>query len=74
MKEQLGEGFSPESVVVNPDYHDIAHVATGFYRENRTWHIILTKGDFQRVAEIHFSERDANEFISKVGESLAGVK
>jgi hypothetical protein len=71
LKGQKQETFHPESIVINPDNHAIAYVFIEF--RERTLHIILNAYYGQHVTVIYFSKRDANEFSSKVGESLAGV-
>jgi hypothetical protein len=61
-----------ESLIVNPDYHDIDTVILSSIAKG-SWDITLSNTTEGRVAVIHFSERDAHEFSNKVGESLAGL-
>jgi hypothetical protein len=72
LKEQKGKGFNPKTTILNPGEHTLDRILTGFsqYKQKGSWHILLDNG---RLAEIYFSQEDADTFNNKMNQSFAAA-
>lgn len=71
LKEQKGEGFNPKNTILNPGERSIDHILMGFPQKG-SWHIALDNG-LNRIAEIYFSQNDADTFNNKMNQSFAAI-
>src|SRR5215469_3125088 len=67
LEEQIGKVFNPKNIILNPGEHRIDHILTGFpqYKRKGRWHILLDNG-LIRLAEIYFSQEDADTFNNRM--------
>jgi hypothetical protein len=74
LKEQKGEGFNPKNTILNPGERSIDHILMGFpqHKQKGSWHIMLDNG-LNRLAEIYFSQKDADTFNNKMNQSFAAA-
>jgi hypothetical protein len=71
LKEQKGKGFNPKNTILNPGEHSIDYILTWFPQMGG-WHIMLDNG-LNRLAEIYFSQEDADTFNNKMNQAFAAA-
>jgi hypothetical protein len=74
LKEQKGKGFNPKNTMLNPGERSIDHILMGFpqYKQKGSWHNILDNG-LNRLAEIYFSQKNADTLHNKMNHSFAAA-
>ena len=74
LKEQKGEGFNAQNTILNPGERSIDHILMGFpqYKQKGSWHNILDNG-LNRLAEIYFSQKNADTLHNKMNHSFAAA-
>jgi hypothetical protein len=74
LKEEKEEGFNPKNTILNPGELSLDHIIMGLLQNKQkgSWHILLDKG-LDHLAEIYFSQEDADTFKNKMNQSFTAA-